>query len=202
MILGLTGGIGCGKSRAVSLMAERGVPTICSDAISRRLTGVGGVACPRVAETFGKEFVGSDGAVCRPALATLVFSDPEKRAQLNAIIHPLVRAEWQEFIRLHREAGTPVAVVDIPLLFETGAELFFDAVVSVGACADTQRQRLEQRGWTPGQIASRIASQWSVARKCQSARFVLWNDGSIGSLMAQIERLLEFILPHDGSGSK
>jgi dephospho-CoA kinase len=115
--VGLTGGIGCGKSRAADLFAELGATVVDTDDISRELTGPGGGAVPAIQQAFGSSYVQGDGSMNRAAMRTLVFGNPQAKARLEAILHPLIRARARSLLE---QAKSPYAIIVVPLLLETG----------------------------------------------------------------------------------
>ena len=188
--LGLTGGIGMGKSTAARFFRERGAQVVDTDELARQLVEPGQPALAEIQAIFGKSIVAPDGSLRRDELAQLVFTDPAARKKLEAILHPRIRKSWLAQLDAWRKSDHPLAVVVIPLLFETGAESSFDKIVCTACSGKTQRQRLLDRGWTPGQINQRIAAQWPIDRKIAHAHFVVWTDGSLETHAEQIERII------------
>ena len=176
---GLTGGIGMGKSAAAALLRARGVAVVDTDDLARQIVAPGQPALAEAQLAFGPDIVGADGQLRRAELARIIFSDPAARQQLEAILHPRIRQLWTAQVQAWRAEGQPVAVVIIPLLFETQAESSFDAVVCVACSAATQQARLAIRGWTPEQIAQRNAAQGPVGEKMRRANFVIWTEGGL-----------------------
>jgi dephospho-CoA kinase len=189
-VYGLTGGIGMGKTTVAALLAVRGVPVVDSDALARELVEPGQPALAEIARTFGPAMLGPDGRLRRDELARRVFGDEPARKQLEAILHPRIRECWQAQVAAWRAEGRPAAVAVIPLLFETGAESQFDEIICVACSPATQQERLKARGWTPEQIAGRVAAQWPVEKKMALAHHVLWTEGDPASLAGQIQRIL------------
>ena len=187
-VLGLTGGIGMGKSTADQLLRERGVAVVDTDVLARRLVEPGQPALVEIQNTFGKEIVDANGGLRREELARRVFADPASRQRLEDILHPRIRALWLAQVEVWRAEGRPVAVVVIPLLFETNAH--FDATICVACSAATQRQRLQSRGWNAGQIDQRINAQWPVEKKMALSDFVVWTEAGLDVHAAQLERIL------------
>ena len=189
-VIGLTGGVGMGKSTAARLLAKRGLTVVDSDDLAREVVAPGQPALEEIAEIFGAEFI-VDGKLDRQRMAGEVFGDDAARARLEAIIHPRVRELWQGRIEQWRANEVPVGVVVIPLLFEVGAETEMDAVVCLACTANTQRDRLRARGWDAAQISARIGAQMDIARKMELADHVLWNEGTLDALAAQLQRIVE-----------
>ena len=170
IVLGLTGSIGMGKSTAAKMFAEAGVPVHDSDEAVHRLYA--GAAAPLVEAAFPGTV--HDGVVDRTALAVKVLGNAEAMKRLESIIHPLVRADADAFLARHRAAGAQLAVLDIPLLFETGGRDRVDKVVVVSAPADEQRKRVLRRpGMTEEKLASILARQIPDAEKRRQADFVI-----------------------------
>ncbi|MXP63240.1 dephospho-CoA kinase [Roseomonas sp. M0104] len=189
-ILGLTGGIGMGKSTAANTFRRLGVPVFDADATVHRLQGRGG----RAVAPIGAAFPGAvrDGMVDREALRRAVLGNPAALNRLEGIVHPLVRAEERRFLGGARRAGRRLVVLDIPLLFETGAEARCDAVVVVSAPAPVQRARvLARRGMTPERLAAILARQTPDAEKRRRADFVIRTGLSRAHARRAIRRLLE-----------
>jgi dephospho-CoA kinase len=185
--IGLTGGIGSGKSTVSRLLAERGAVIVDADLIAREVVEPGSPGLAAVVEAFGHAVVAVDGSLDRPALAKVVFGDPEARARLDGIVHPLVRARATEVA-----AGAPrdaVVVHDVPLLAETGQASSYDLVVVVEADPETRIARLVQRGLTAEDARARIAVQATDEERRAIADVVLDNSGSPEQLAAQVDRL-------------
>ncbi|GEP09694.1 dephospho-CoA kinase [Methylobacterium gnaphalii] len=183
VVLGLTGSIGMGKSATAGLFAKHGVPVHDADAAVHRLYAPGGAA----AEAIGQAFPGSlgpDSGVDRERLRQIVLGRPEALQRLEALVHPLVRDENRAFLKRH--AGAPLAVLDIPLLFETGAETRCDAVLVVSAPPEVQRARVLARpGMTEAAFEAILAKQMPDAEKRARADAVI--DTSLGFAHAEAE---------------
>ncbi|MFZ5791412.1 MAG: dephospho-CoA kinase [Pseudomonadota bacterium] len=172
IVLGLTGSIGMGKSTAAALLRRLGVPVHDADAAVHRLLARGGLAVPLVAAAFPG--VVENGAVDRRALGRIVFADPAALERLEAILHPLVRREERRFLARARAERRRLAALDIPLLFETGAETRCDRVVVVSAPRRVQLARvLKRAGMTRERLAGIEARQMSDTEKCRRADFVV-----------------------------
>lgn len=193
-LLGLTGGMGMGKSACAELLRRRGVPVIDTDDLAHQLVEPGQPALREVVEAFGPQVIGSDGRLCRDELASQVFSDPAARRRLEAILHPRIRDLWRAQVAQWSNApGHPLAVVVIPLLFETGAQTEFDATLCVACSSGTQHQRLSARGWPPTQIAQRIETQLPANEKAARADFLIWTEGPMTVHAAQLDRVLKYL---------
>jgi len=189
-VLGLTGGIGMGKSTASNTFRRLGVPVFDADAAVHRLQGRGGRAVAPIAAAFPGTV--REGAVDREALRRAVLGDPAALNRLEGIVHPLVRAEERRFLGRARRAGRRIVVLDIPLLFETGGESRCDAVVVVSAPAAVQRARvLARRGMTPERLAAILARQTPDSEKRKRADFVIRTGLSRAHAQRAIRRLLK-----------
>lgn len=188
--LGLTGGIGMGKTAAADYLRQRGLPVVDTDQLARELVEPGQLALVEIADAFGSEVLDARGHLRRPELARLVFSDAARRRQLEAILHPRIRAAWRAQLEAWQRAGRPAAVVVIPLLFETDAAGEFDATLCVACSAASQRERLRARGWSDEEIARRLAAQWPIERKIAAADYVIWAEGGLDQTAAQLDRVL------------
>jgi dephospho-CoA kinase len=187
-MVGLTGGIGAGKSEVARRLAELGAIVIDSDRLAREVVEPGTEGLAEVVAAFGPEVLGPDGALDRPALGRRVFGDEAARRRLEAIIHPRVRARSAELIA----AAPPDAVVvnDIPLLVESGLGAGFDVVVVVAASEETRLRRLARsRGMSADEARSRMAAQATDEQRRAAADVVLDNDGSLEELRAAVDRL-------------
>lgn len=177
--IGLTGGIGMGKSTAATLLAERGIPVIDTDTLAREIVAPGQPALSEIGDAFGPSVLFPDGTLRRETLASMVFADDSRRRRLEGILHPRIRAGWLAFLgRCQTEGRAAAAVVVIPLLFETGAEQEFDRVVCIACTTATQMQRLSARGWTAEQSRQRLASQWPAQKKIDHAHSMIWTEVS------------------------
>ena len=188
--MGLTGGIGSGKSTVSALLAEHGAVVLDADQMAREAVAVGTPGLAEVVAAFGSQVLGEDGSLDRPALARVVFADPAERARLDAIVHPLVAARYEAALAEHAAAGVPIVVHDVPLLVEKGLQDRYDAVVVVAAAPETQVRRLTtQRGMTEADARARIAAQATLEQRLAVATHVLSNDGTLEQLRPQVERL-------------
>jgi dephospho-CoA kinase len=187
-VIGLTGGIGSGKSTAAGMLAALGACVVDTDEISRELTAPGGAALPALREAFGEVIVPPGGALDRAAMRSLAFSDARSRARLEGILHPLIREEAAS--RLARATG-PYAVLVVPLLFESGSWAGrLERVVVVDLDEALQvRRTLERSPLGEEEVRAIMATQWPRWRRLQAADEVLWNGGGIEELRAQCGRL-------------
>ena len=185
-MIGLTGGIGTGKSRVADLLEALGAAIVDSDLLVREIQKPGSEALREIADSFGPEYLLPSGELDRARLGKLVFDDPEVRHKLNDIIHPRVTRALRERMQAHRAAGVPVIVLDIPLLLEgrsagrgAGAVLPFDVIVVVYADEDTQVERVMARdGLSREDASARVGSQLSIEEKRSLADVVIDNTGA------------------------
>ena len=190
--IGLTGGIGSGKSTVAGMLTDLGAVVIDADAISRSLTATGGRAIDAIRAQFGPEMIAADGAMNRQAMRARVFADAQARQQLEAIIHPLVGQITREQAEAAIAAGARCLVHDVPLLVEGGPRwrAAVDRVLVVDCDEDTQRQRVAARsGLALQEIDRIIAQQASRAQRLACADVVLFNQGlSLGALRAEVRQ--------------
>ena len=187
LVLGLTGSIGMGKSTTARFFAEEGVPVLDADAVVHELYDGEAVAA------IEKAFPGTsrDGRIDREELSRRVVGSPEALKQLEAIVHPLVRAAQARFLADAERSGAPVAVLDVPLLFETGGDRRVDAVVVVSAPADVQRARtLDRAGMTAEKFEALLRKQMPDEEKRRRADFVVDTSQSFDSARAQVRAIL------------
>jgi dephospho-CoA kinase len=188
IILGLTGSIGMGKSTTAKLFAEAGVPVYDADAIVHSLYE--GEAVPAIEAAFPGTTAG--GKVDRSKLSARVVHDPAAMKQLEQIVHPMLGASRQKFLSEAEQAGAPVAVVDVPLLFETGGEKRVDAVVVVTTTPEVQRERILARdNMTPEKLDAILARQLPDAEKRQRAHFVVDTSHGLDPVRARIRDILD-----------
>lgn len=190
-IIGLTGGVGMGKSTATEILRSRAMPVVDTDELARQFVQPGEPALAEIQTVFGQKIITPDGRLRRDELARIVFADPVAREQLEAILHPRIRSAWLAQVEAWGGENHRLAVVVIPLLFETKAEAFFDKVVCVACSAISQHQRLRARGWNDGQIRQRLAAQWPVETKIARADFVIWTEGALVVHQQQLLQIIE-----------
>jgi dephospho-CoA kinase len=189
--VGLTGGIGAGKSEALSALERLGAATLSTDAVVHELLESGEVR-DLLVERFG-ERVAADGRVDRNVVATVVFGDPDERKWLEGVLWPRVGQRvngWRDEIA-HRDPPPRAAVVEVPLLFESGMEAVFDRTIAVVADEDVRRERAAARGHTG--VDSRAAAQLGQNEKAERADFVVRNDGDLADLQQELSDVLENI---------
>jgi len=185
MVLGLTGGIGCGKSAALAMFARRGFNVVDADQLARSVLARSDISRQLVAR-WGREALGADGLPDRAWIGRKVFGAPAELAFIEALVHP-------EVARLRQAAvadATKHHVVEIPLLFEKGLAAEFDGIVCVACSDDVRLARLEARGLARLDAQARINSQIPIGQKVMNSSYVLWNDGDRSALEAQVNRLV------------
>lgn len=186
--VGLTGGIGAGKSEVARLLAAQGAVVIDADAVAREVVAPGTPGLTEVAAIFGPGVLRPDGSLDRPRLGEIVFADPELRARLNAVVHPRVGARMRALEQAAGDAG--IVVHDVPLIAENNLAGEYDLVVVVDAPRRVQADRLvRHRGMTREQAAARIAAQASRKQRLAIAGLVIDNSGSLGELDRQVGEL-------------
>jgi len=189
--IALTGGIATGKSYVLEQLRQRGVPCLDADTLAHGITAAGTEAAAAIADRFGGDILAPDGGVDRAKLGPIVFADPAARAALEAIVHPAVYRAIEVGLRGFEVLGHyPFAVVDVPLLYETGAGDKFDRVVVTACRPELQLARLRARGMSETEARQRIAAQWPTDEKTSRADFVITTDGSFEDTDRQIEVVL------------
>lgn len=188
MILGLTGGIGCGKSTAAQKFVALGFHLVDSDALIRNRVLQDPAVIRQICARYGDAILLPDGRVDRSVLAARVFGDDRERVWLEGLTHPILFGIWREELAL---AAVRRWIFEVPLLFEQGLENWFDFTICVACSSHQQIVRLEQRGLSRGLAEQRIAKQLPLARKVELADKVLWNDGTLLFLHAQIDTLVD-----------
>lgn len=191
MIIGLTGSIATGKSTVANMLREYGLPIVDADVIARQVVAPGTTTLAQIVEAFGPETLLEDGTMNRAYIGQQIFHEPDKRALLNGIIHPAIRAEMLAQRDAYVEAGQHV-VMDIPLLFESKLMHYVENILVVAVSEDTQLARLMARNdLSEADARARIASQMPICEKIDGADAVLHNDGSLDETKAQLHAILE-----------
>ncbi|OEV06871.1 dephospho-CoA kinase [Streptomyces nanshensis] len=191
--VGLTGGIGAGKSEVSRLLDEHGAVIVDADKIAREVVEPGTPGLAAVVAEFGEEILAPDGSLDRPRLGAVVFADTDRLAALNAIVHPLVGERSAELERQAEEEDSGGVIVhDVPLLTENGLGPLYELVLVVDASPKTQLDRLVRlRGMTEGQAASRMAAQATREERLALADIVIGNDGPLEELEARVREVWE-----------
>jgi dephospho-CoA kinase len=187
LLVGLTGGIGSGKSTVARLLADRGAVVIDADDLAREATGAGTPGHASIVEAFGDPIL-SDGRVDRERLAEVVFGDPEARRKLEAIVHPEVGRLFAEALEPYRGTARVVVYV-VPLLVEAQLEPMFDVIIVVAADEHVRAARLRARGMSPEDARARMRAQLSDEEREQAAGVVIRNDGTMEELERRIDAL-------------
>jgi dephospho-CoA kinase len=190
----LTGGIATGKSYCLARFAVHGEPTIDADVLAREAAAPGTPGLAAIAARFGPGVLSSDGALDRPGLGRLVFGDSKARAALEAIIHPEVYRRIREWFA-NLPAGTRLAVADIPLLFETGHNHDFDAVIVAACDPEEQVRRVMARDrLSDAEARARLAAQWPIEEKVRRASRVIWTDGGFAETDRQVDEVYDSLI--------
>ena len=189
MRIGLTGGIGMGKSTVAAMFAARGVPGFNADDEVHRLQAPGGAAIPAIAAAFPGTV--QDGVLDRPQLRAIVLAEPARMRELEAIMHPLVRAAQARFIAEAEAKGSAAALLDIPLLFETNRQADFDKLVVVSCPRETQLARVQRRGLSLAEIEAIIARQMPDSQKRELADYVVETSNSLEETEAQVQAIFK-----------
>ncbi|MEU9474935.1 dephospho-CoA kinase [Streptomyces sp. NPDC048191] len=198
--VGLTGGIGAGKSEVSRLLVEHGAVLIDADRIAREVVAPGTDGLAAVVEAFGEDVLTADGSLDRPRLGSIVFADPEKLAVLNSIVHPLVGARSRELEEA--AASDSVVIHDVPLLTENGLAPFYDLVVVVDASPETQLDRLVRlRGMTEDDARARMAAQATREQRRRIADIVIDNDVPLDALHKRVAEVWEDLVRRAREGS-
>ena len=187
----LTGGIATGKSYVLDQLRKRGIPCLDADALAHGVEAAGSEATAAIVARFGPGVLARDGSVDRKKLGPMVFGDAAARRDLEAIVHPAVYRAIAAGLRAFELMGDPMAVVDVPLLYETGAEKGFDRVIVTACRPETQISRLVDRGLTEDAARQRLATQWPTDKKAARADFVIRTDGSFADTNRQLDDILK-----------
>jgi dephospho-CoA kinase len=191
----LTGGIATGKSHVLDRFRQRGVPCLDADALAHGVEAAGTEATDAIAARFGADVLAADGSVDRKKLAPIVFADPAARRDLEAIVHPAVYRAIAAGLRgFELVGGSPVAIVDVPLLYETGHASDFDRVIVTVCLPETQIARLVARGMLASEARQRLEAQMPAAEKARRADFVIRTDGSFEETDQQIDEIYRRLL--------
>jgi dephospho-CoA kinase len=188
--IAITGGAGSGKSVVARMFQELGAAVLDADEVAHAVVAAGAPAWVELRQAFGPEFFLEDGSLNRPAMARLVFADPEARRRLNAIVHPYVAKEIRARLESLERRGAKLVLVEVPLLFEAGLQGGYDKVIVVDVDPGEQRQRLQTRDQrSAGEIEGIIAAQMPLKEKAARADYVVDNRGPLGETRAQVEKI-------------
>jgi len=203
IIVGLTGSVGTGKSTVTNFFRELGAYIIDWDELAREVTRPHLRAWKELVEYFGKDFLNEDLTINRQKLAEIVFSDREKVAKLNQIVHPEVFKEDERITNEIKSLDPDALIIkDIPLLFELTRPIFMDKVVVVSASEQTQLRRLEEKGMSREDAQNRIKSQLPLEEKIKSADFVINNDGPLEETKKQVEEIYSLLRKGEQHGKQ
>ena len=193
--IALTGGIATGKSYVLEQFRRRGVPCLDADLLAHGVMAPGTEAAAAIAVRFGPDILSADGAVDRTKLGAIVFADSSARRDLEAIVHPAVYRAIAAGVRAFElVVGGPFVIVDVPLLYETGAEKEFDKVIVTTCTPEKQIARLVARGLTDAAARQRLAAQWPTEKKTARADFVIDTDGSLDETNVQVEEIYRLLV--------
>ncbi len=191
-VVGLTGGIACGKTTVAKMFGELGIPVIDADVLAREVVEPGTPGLARIVEAFGDHVLDAGGRLDRKRLADVVFEDAEARAKLNGILHPLIGAAGAQRIAALQDTSAPYIIYEAALLVETGSYKAFSALVVVSASESVQKARLEERDrFTADETVARIASQLPLAEKTAVADYVIVNDADLAATRSQVAAVHE-----------
>lgn len=187
--VGLTGGAGCGKSEALKILAASGCEIHDCDRIARELVEPGRPAYREILKAFGPGIRRADGGIDRDRLRKVILGDSKKADRLEKILHPRIRRRMRQILK-ERERRLGVVVIEVPLLFETGAEKLFDTTVAVTAPWKKRQSWVKRRGWTGRELRRVAARQWPLAQKKRHADHAIRNEGSLKALETQVVKWL------------
>lgn len=196
--IALTGGIATGKSHVLDQFRRRGVPCLDADELAHGVTSAGTEATQAIAARFGAGILAADGAVDRKKMGPIVFADAAARHDLEAIVHPAVyRAIAAGLRAFELVGGAPLALVDVPLLYETGHASDFDRVIATACPPDLQIKRLIDRGMSEREAQQRLAAQMPAIEKASRADFMIRTDGSLEETDKQVDEIYRTLVPQD-----
>ena len=180
-----------GKTTAAKFLQSRGAKIMDTDQLARELVEPGQPALAQIKHAFGPKVLAPDGSLNRGALGNIVFNDARARKKLEDILHPRIRELWLAQVESWRGESCPLAVVVIPLLYETRAESYFDKIICVACSEKSRHERLQKRGWTSEQIEKRITAQMPIEDKIGRAGFIIWSEGDFENHSRQVDCILK-----------
>lgn len=199
-VVGLTGGIACGKSTVSDMLRRLGVPIVDADRIAREVVEPGGPVLDAIVRAFGPGVLAPDGSLDRPRLGELVFGDPAARARLNAIVHPAIAERSRALLDEHARAGAPIVVYDAALILENGLGGAMDALLVVAVPEDVQVERLVRRdGLDRDAALARIRAQMPLAEKVAAADWVVDNSGTREETEARVAGIWQSVQERFGA---
>ncbi len=192
-VIAITGGIGSGKSAVAKLFERWGAQTVDADILAREVVEPGSEGFQRVVEKFGPDMVLADGSLNRPKLASIIFSDPEKKALLESLLHPLIRGRWLSQLERLKNSDAPLIAYIVPLFFESTAQMpEIEKVVLISAPEETRIARIMNRDLFPRHIAEqRIRAQLPDSAKIDKSDYVIKNDSSLEQLEARAQEVFD-----------
>jgi dephospho-CoA kinase len=200
MTVALTGSVGSGKSTVAAIWQEAGIGVLNADAVAREVVQPGTPGLGAVVDSFGRDILDETGALDRDAMRRVVFEDPDARARLESILHPLIRARRDEWVEAMRKEGAVLVVAEVPLLFEVGLETEFDSSVLVTATRDVCLDRLsDSRGLSREEGLKIWSAQMEPAQKEGRADYVIHNNGTLADLRDRALALLDLLLARSRS---
>ena len=189
--IGLTGGIATGKSTVSALLQDQGLAVIDADKLAHEALQPGTESFEKIVQTFGQDILALDGTIQRSILASKIFSDEQKKLQLEGIIHPYVQSRVKIQKAEFLQKGHRLIFYDVPLLFEKKLQDQFDLILVVTCQEETQIQRMKKRNrWSDDEIRQRLANQIPMSEKEQGADLVIFNDGGLEDLKSSVQRVL------------
>lgn len=192
--IGLTGGIGTGKSTVSNILKAMSIQVVDADAIARDIVEPGQPALDEITSRFGKDILNSDGTLNRDLLGKYVFNHQTQREELEAILHPRIQAEVKRRRQEAEEKGVPLLVYDVPLLFEKKMQTQFDEVILVSCSEEIQVQRLKKRtNWSLQEIQNRLRAQLPLSQKEKLASWIIFNNGTLAELEVETRKILNEI---------
>ncbi|WP_338788953.1 dephospho-CoA kinase [Metabacillus sp. FJAT-53654] len=198
VVIGLTGGIASGKSTVSDMLRKQGIRVIDADQIAREVVEIGKPAYEQIVKTFGQDILHEDKTINREKLGTLIFSEENKRQQLNKIVHPAVRKEMLKQTEEEKAHQAKIVVLDIPLLFESKLTYMVDEIIVVYVDEETQLKRLMKRNsYSEEEAKIRIGSQFPLKEKAELADEIIHNQGSIEETRAQVHELISKLIGNE-----
>jgi len=195
MILGLTGSIASGKSTVSKMISEFGIPIVDADVIAKQVVEVGQVAYQKIIETFGPKILLENGEINRPALGAIIFNNPERREELNKIVHPEVRKVMLQQSKTLLDEGHRIVILDIPLLFESKLTSLVEKTIVVYVDEENQIKRLmERNNLSEEETMARIRSQIPISEKVKLADYVIDNNDTLENTNKQVKALITKII--------
>lgn len=190
-VIGLTGGIGTGKSTVAGLLRQHGFAVVDADRIARESVEPGSPVLADIVAQFGKGVLNPDGHLDRERLGKQVFADPSRLSRLNGITHPAILARMKQEIGQLEKQGVTAVFLEVPLLYETGMDKWCEAVIAVRAHPDVQLARLKDRGLDEAEARARIVAQWPDEQKATLARYVIDNSGHLLQTESELTAILK-----------